>query len=216
VGPVLPIGGPVAGRRAFVLDAFAHRVPPGVVGELYVAGAGLAVGYLDRPGLTAERFVACPWGGRMYRTGDLAYWTADGELVFAGRADAQVKIRGYRVEPGEVEAALVAMAGVGEAVVVGREGRLIGYVVAGREVEPELLRERLGRVMPEFMVPAAVVVLDELPLTVNGKVDRAALPDPDFAAAGSGREPRSEGERLLCGLFAQVLGHDRVGVDDSF
>ncbi|WP_328807627.1 non-ribosomal peptide synthetase [Nonomuraea antri] len=213
---MLPIGGPVAGRRAFVLDAFLHPVPPGVAGELYVAGAGLALGYLDRPGLTAERFVACPWGGRMYRTGDLAYWTADGELVFVGRADAQVKIRGYRVEPGEVEAALAAEAGVGEALVVARDGRLIGYVVAGAQVDPEGLRERLGRVLPEFMVPAAVVVLDALPLTVNGKVDREALPDPDFSAAGGGREPRTEAERLLCELFAQVLGHDRVGVEDGF
>ncbi|AQZ69227.1 hypothetical protein BKM31_54140 [[Actinomadura] parvosata subsp. kistnae] len=216
VGAVLPIGGPVAGRRVFVLDAFLHPVPPGVAGELYVAGAGLALGYLDRPGLTAERFVACPWGGRMYRTGDLAYWTAGGELVFVGRVDAQVKIRGYRVEPGEVEAALVAQPGVGEAVVLGREGRLVGYVVAGGEVDGQELRARLGRVLPEFMVPAAVVVLDELPLTVNGKVDRAALPDPDFAPAGGGREPRSAAERVLCELFAQVLGLDRVGVEDGF
>ncbi|AQZ69228.1 hypothetical protein BKM31_54145 [[Actinomadura] parvosata subsp. kistnae] len=216
VGAVLPIGGPVAGRRVFVLDAFLHPVPPGVAGELYVAGAGLALGYLDRPGLTAERFVACPWGGRMYRTGDLAYWTAGGELVFVGRVDAQVKIRGYRVEPGEVEAALVAQPGVGEAVVLGREGRLVGYVVAGGEVDGQELRERLGRVLPEFMVPAAVVVLDELPLTVNGKVDRAALPDPDFAATEGGREPRSAAERVLCELFAQVLGLDRVGVEDGF
>ncbi|GAA1395508.1 hypothetical protein GCM10009639_30720 [Kitasatospora putterlickiae] len=216
LGPVLPIGRPLPGRRAQVLDASLRPLPPGAVGELYLSGAGLADGYLDRAALTAERFVADPSvpGARMYRTGDLAQWTADGELLFAGRADDQVKIRGFRIEPGEIEAALTGRPDVHEAVVVVVDGRLIGYAVT--DVDPGVLRERLGAVLPEYMVPAVVITLDGLPLTRNGKVDRAALPAPVFGTDAPGREPATEAERVLSGLFADLLGLDRVGVDESF
>nr|CAE53352.1 non-ribosomal peptide synthetase [Actinoplanes teichomyceticus] len=224
-GDTLPIGRPLAGRRAYVLDAFLQPVAPNVTGELYLAGAGLARGYLGAAAATAERFVADPFaaGERMYRTGDLARWTEQGELLFAGRADAQVKIRGYRVEPAEIEAALTAIPEVAQAVVVAREDgpgekRLIAYVTAAGQPgpDPAAVREHLGERLPEFMVPAAVVVLDGFPLTINGKIDRAALPAPERSGKPAGREPRTEVERVLCDLFADLLGLDRVGADDSF
>ncbi|MFD2420216.1 amino acid adenylation domain-containing protein [Amycolatopsis pigmentata] len=220
VGPVLPIGRALPGRRLYVLDVFLRPLPPGVAGDLYIAGVGVAQGYLGSTALTAERFVADPFSrdgaSRMYRTGDLAYWTDEGELVFAGRADDQVKIRGHRVEPGEVEAVLTGLPGVEGSVVVAREGRLIGYVVSGDGVDTVWLRDQVAKVLPDYLVPAEVIVLPALPVTANGKVDREALPDPDFSGRVSGREPRTEVERALCALFAEVLGLDRVGVDDSF
>ncbi|MFI7119340.1 amino acid adenylation domain-containing protein [Amycolatopsis sp. NPDC049868] len=220
MGAVLPIGRPLAGRRVYVLDAFLRPVPQGLPGELYVAGAGVAQGYLGRSTLTAERFVADPFapGERMYRTGDLAYWTEKGTLAFAGRADDQVKIRGYRVEPGEIEVALARLPGVAQAVVIARGEQLIGYAVpeAGQDLDPARLSGTLAETLPEFMIPAAMLVLDELPLTVNGKVDRQALPEPDFSSKAAGREPSTEDERVLCGVFADVLGLERVGVEDSF
>ncbi|MGI5378894.1 amino acid adenylation domain-containing protein [Streptomyces sp. CA-251387] len=225
VGSPLPIGRRLPMRRTYVLDAFLQPVPPGVTGELYIAGAGLALGYWAQPGLSAERFVACPFvpGGRMYRTGDLVRWTDEGTLEFVGRADAQVKIRGFRVELGEVEAALAAHPSVAQAVVTVREDtpgerRLVGYVVPEDpdRVETDDVRAHAALRLPDYMVPAAVLALDALPVTRHGKVDRAALPAPDFAGRVSGREPETEAEAVLCRVFAELLGLERVGVDDSF
>ncbi|MEU1280731.1 amino acid adenylation domain-containing protein [Streptomyces sp. NPDC005805] len=225
-GTGLHLGRPMDNTRSHVLDAALRPVPPGVPGELYIAGSHLARGYAGRPDLTAERFVPDPFeadGSRMYRTGDRVLWTPAGELRFLGRADGQVKLRGVRIEPGEVERALAAHPAVGQALAVVREDRpgekaLVAYVVPRADdavTGAELLAEARA-VLPEHLVPSAVVVLDALPLTANGKPDRAALPAPARPAADAGRAPRNAREEVLCGLFAEVLGVSRVGIDDNF
>ncbi|RFU37784.1 amino acid adenylation domain-containing protein, partial [Actinomadura logoneensis] len=227
---VPPIGRPIPGSRVYVLDGALRPVRPGVVGELYVAGPGVARGYTGRAALTAERFTPCPFGPpgeRMYRTGDLAAWTPDGSLVFRGRVDDQVKVRGLRIELGEVEAALLEHPRVERAVVVVREGRdsatdrgLVGYVMptasgAGGDLVAAL-RAHLADRLPEYMVPATLAVVDEIPLTPNGKPDRQALPDVLPDRPGRGRPPRTPGERILCALLAETLDVPEVGLDDGF
>ncbi|WP_131809251.1 non-ribosomal peptide synthetase, partial [Mycolicibacterium setense] len=221
-GSVSPIGVPLGHLGFFVLDRSLRPAPVGVVGELYVVGAGLANGYLGRGGLTASRFVACPFGGngsRMYRTGDLAAWGADGQMRYLGRADEQVKIRGYRIELGEIQSALADLTGVGQAAVIVREDRpgdkrLVGYITG--TADPVQVRARLADRLPGYMVPTAVVMLDSLPLTVNGKLDKRALPAPEYSDLDRYRAPATPAEEILAGIYAQVLSLERVGIDESF
>ncbi|MEV3965077.1 amino acid adenylation domain-containing protein [Nocardia sp. NPDC050193] len=224
-GDPVTIGGPIRGVTVWILDQRLQPVPSGVTGELYIAGALLARGYHRRPGTTAERFVACPWkpGQRMYRTGDMARWTANGTIQYLGRSDFQVKIRGLRIELGEIDAVLGAHESVGFATTVGHRGAagamaLASYVVPGpdRSIDIDQLEEFLGSRLPSYMIPASVTVLDHIPLTPAGKLDRRALPDPVRADSPPFRAPRTPLERTIAGAFADVLGVDTVGLDDSF
>ncbi|OHV48837.1 non-ribosomal peptide synthetase [Pseudofrankia sp. BMG5.36] len=234
----VPIGVPKADTQVYVLDERLRLVPPGTVGEIYIGGGQLARGYLGRPGLTASRFIADPvrpGGGRLYRTGDLGRWNAGGELEFAGRADEQVKIRGFRVELGEIQAVLARHPEVRQCVVLATEAErlgtvLVAYVVPASNRSAERwerdwsgpgglegqLRDHLSRALPAQMVPAAFVRMGQIPVTANGKADRAALPVPDLSSGQSDREPSTETEKLMCAAFAETLGRDRVGVDAGF
>ncbi len=225
---VVPIGRPKINTQIHLLDDALQPVPVGVIGEIYIGGTHVARGYHRRPGLTAERFIADPFtpGARLYRSGDLARRNADGDIEFVGRADEQVKIRGFRIELGEVAAAISVDPSVGQVVVVasdlpGLGKSLVGYVTpvdgAGREtVELERIRVRVAAALPEYMTPAAYVVIEEIPITTHGKIDRAGLPEPEITARVQYRDPSTNAERRIAALFSELLGHDRVGVDDSF
>jgi novobiocin biosynthesis protein NovH len=221
-----PIGLPILGASLYVVDRALRPLPPGAPGELYVSGPGLARGYLRRPGLTAERFVANPFaadGSRMYRTGDLVSWQPDGNLVFHGRVDDQVKLRGFRIELGEVESVLTDHPGVDRAVAVVREDvpgaqQIVAYVIPAAGAAPETaeLREHAGRFLLEHMVPAAYLKLDAFPVTPNGKLDRRALPAPEIVSSPAGRAPRSPAEEAFSAIFGDLLGLSHVDIDSNF
>jgi mycobactin peptide synthetase MbtE len=223
---IVPIGKPKINTQIFLLDDALKPVPVGVIGEIYIGGSHVAQGYHRRPGLTAERFVADPFthAGRLYRSGDLARRNADGDIEFVGRADEQVKIRGFRIELGEIAAAISVDPSVGQAVVVVSDlpnlGKsLVGYLTPAENVEVvdvERIRARVAAALPEYMRPAAYVVLDEIPITAHGKIDNRALPVPDIGAGAEYREPARGTERRVADLFAELLGRERVGADDSF
>ncbi|MGK8535894.1 pyoverdine non-ribosomal peptide synthetase PvdD [Pseudomonas aeruginosa] len=228
-GLVSPIGGTIPDLSWYILDRDLNPVPRGAVGELYIGRAGLARGYLRRPGLSATRFVPNPFPGgageRLYRTGDLARFQADGNIEYIGRIDHQVKVRGFRIELGEIEAALAGLAGVRDAVVLAHDGvggtQLAGYVVADSAEDAERLRESLReslkRQLPDYMVPAHLMLLERMPLTVNGKLDRQALPQPDASLSQQAyRAPGSELEQRIAAIWAEILGVERVGLDDNF
>ncbi|MFI8709486.1 amino acid adenylation domain-containing protein [Bacillus sp. NPDC077411] len=220
------IGCSIPDLKVYVLDNYLQPVPPGVVGEMYVAGAGLARGYLGRAGLTAERFIADPYGKpgtRMYRTGDLARWHQDGTLDYIGRADHQIKIRGFRIELGEIETVIMQHPHVEQVAVIVREDqpgdkRLVAYIVSSEHhvLDTTAMRQYVGYSLPDYMIPYAFVMISELPLTPNGKLDRKALPAPEFTISTISRGPRTPQEEILCDLFTDILNLPRIGIDDGF
>jgi len=215
-GPVIPIGRPLSNTQVYIFDSLRQPVPIGVTGELYIGGDGVTAGYLNQPELTAERFT-----GGLYRTGDLARFSADGNVEFLGRGDDQVKIRGYRIELGEIEATLSRFSGVKQAVVIARPDetgghRLLAYAVAPSQQDPEPLRAYLKEQLPPYMVPGAVLLLPKIPLTPNGKIDRANLPEPEQVQARVYTAPRTETERAVANIWAEVFRRDRIGVEDNF
>jgi acyl carrier protein len=225
-GLPLPIGRPIANTQIYILDAEMQPVPIGVIGEIYIGGIGVSRGYLNRPELTVERFIANPFSvGKIYKTGDLGRWRTDGVIEYLGRNDFQIKLRGFRIELGEIEAALLACPNVREAVVLAREDhvgdkKLVAYLVSkiGATLEAAVLRSELARVLPDYMLPAAYVVLEALPLTHNGKLDRQALPVPDGAATASRQyEPaQNPTETAIIELWQTLLNVERVGRNDHF
>jgi len=232
----VPIGSRISNITTYILDSNLNIVPIRAIGELYIGGVGLARGYLNKAGLTAEKFVANPFqtekerkegrNGRLYKTGDLARWGIDGNIEYVGRNDYQVKIRGYRIELGEIEAELLTYQGIEQVVVIAREHKgivngnkyLVGYYVSKEELEEEVVIDYLRNKLPDYMVPSVLVKLEALPLTVNGKLDRKALPDPEFTDEDSYVAPRNEVERKICKIWAEVLGLDanKVGIKDDF
>jgi nonribosomal peptide synthetase DhbF len=226
LSPFVSIGRPALNYKLYVSNKFLNLQPAGVVGELCIAGAGLARGYLRRSELTAERFIPDPYGApgtRMYRTGDLGRWRSDGNLEFVGRVDRQVKLRGFRIELGEIEAALLSQPAIRDAVAVMRangegEKQLCAYVIAdsSEKIDPSVLRQQLRQTIPHYMVPSSVQILAEWPQTPNGKLNYSALPAPDFTATGKYEAPRTPQEEILCDLFAETLNLERVGIDDDF
>ena len=219
----LPIGRPIANSSAYILDRNGELVPAGVSGELYLGGDGVARGYLNRPELTAERFIPNPFepGDRLYKTGDVARWRPDGLIEFMGRVDSQVKIRGFRIELGEVESQVQQLAGVREACVIVREDvpgdkRLVGYAVGSAGMDARDLRRQLSERLPAYMVPSAVVIMPSLPLTQNGKIDRSALPPPDYSAGGDSDQPRNPLEEAVHRIAREVLHQPQLGIRDNF
>jgi acyl-coenzyme A synthetase/AMP-(fatty) acid ligase/acyl carrier protein len=219
------LGRPIAGSRVYLLDRKRRPVPIGVAGEIHLGGPGITRGYLGTPVGTDERVTEDPFesGGRMYRTGDRARWQADGQLQFLGRTDDQLKVRGYRVEPAEIESVLAGQPGVGACAVLAREvgeSRLLVAFVSppsGARLDPAELRERLAEQLPDYMLPGVIEVLDEMPLTASGKIDRGALPaHPAKPVAGRHEPPRTDAQRVLAGIWKRLLGVDRVGLHDDF
>jgi acyl carrier protein len=219
------IGRPIANTQVYILDKELEPVPFGVAGEIYIGGNGLARGYLERPELTAERFIPNPYGvsggARLYRTGDLARWRSDGVIDYIGRIDHQVKLRGFRIELGEIEAVLEQHPGVQSAAVIAREERLLGYVVPTQDSTPSIteLRTFLQQKLPHYMVPHTITILDQWPLTPNGKINRTILPDPEGirpSLAVNFLAPQTDVESAIAKIWQEVLGLEQVGVNDNF